>query len=164
MNNNKELDINSLLDVSSVPGANPESLDTIEISPPIVLKDVVSNPQDPAIDLNEDYKLVRKSLIQRSDLGMDLLKDMITSAKETENPKYVLAAVELLKEIGSIDRDLIKFHESIKKIAPPTNNQSLDQNEATKTITKSASPNSLLEDDMMDKENIEDAEYTEIED
>lgn len=161
------VNINSLLDVSSVPGVNNDVLDAeVETYEPVKLPEVHSNPEHPSVDFSSDYSHVRKSMIQRSELGMDLLQDMINSAKQTENPKYVMAAVELMKEIGSVDRDIIKFHDSIQKIRkdkePKAVSSATQEGVSVVYAQTAASPNSLLEDDQKEKEAIEEAEYNEI--
>lgn len=164
MSGNNDFDINTLLDVSCVPGMNPGALDMeVEVVEPVKLKEVVSNPTEPEIDLLDDYKHVRKSMIQRSELGMDLLQEVINSARQTENPKYIAAATELMKEIGSVDRDIVKFHESIQKMkakAMDNPNGGKQTNESTNGHTGPvtiSSPSSLLDD-----EEIADGEYTEL--
>lgn len=75
---------------------------------------VLADEYDEVSNLNDDFELIRKNMIQLTTMGNQLLGDIIALAKATEHPNGFKSATETLTALSQMNLDLLNAYE--KKI------------------------------------------------
>ena len=108
-----DFDIASILDVGDLPGIDGEDV----VAPlPLELVEVDSNPKDRTIDLEDDYKVVRKNLHFQQQMLMDAAKLFLESAKTADSPRHMEVFATLMGQMTTTNKELLKLHNEMKSI------------------------------------------------
>ncbi|AUM58469.1 terminase small subunit [Proteus phage phiP4-3] len=139
-----ELNMTQLLDISDLPGVTGEE---ILVYPPLELKEVVSNPTNRNIDLEEDYKQTRQTLHHQQQMIMDAAKIFLETAKNADSPRHMEVFATLMSQVTNSSKELLKIHKEMKDITNETTNtkgsQQVNIENANIVMT---SPTDLLEE------------------
>ena len=150
-----QVDINSLLDITDIPGINDENL---EVSEPLVLKEVKSNPENRGKDLEDDYVEVRKNMHFQSQMLFDAAQKFLESAKNADSPRHMEVFATLMGQMTTTNKELLKLHKDMKDITEESTN--------TKTIEAvyMSSPSDMLEENGSSYDVLYEKQEKEVED
>lgn len=108
-----ELNFAKLLDISDLPGITGEEVVVYE---PLELKEVKSNPQDRAPDLEDDYTVVRKNMHFQAQMLMDAAKIFLETAKNSDSPRHMEVFSTLMGQMTTTNKEILKMHKEMKDI------------------------------------------------
>ena len=109
----RELNMESLLDMTGMPMVNDESE---IVHPPLVLIDVISHPENRTIDLDDDYSAARRMMAYAEQMSLDLAKVVLENAKNSESPRHAEVAVQTIAQLMTNAKERLKLHKEMKDI------------------------------------------------
>lgn len=140
------LDIQSLLDISELPGITGED---VEVYKPLQLVEVESNPNDRQPDLEDDYSMVRKNMHFQSQMLMDAAKIFLETAKNADSPRHMEVFSTLMGQMTTTNKEILKLHKEMKDITDEktnTKNQGGQVYDSTATTVFTGSPTDLMDE------------------
>lgn len=109
-----ELNMNELLSFDGMPGLEEEQLERVH--PPLVLREVASNPENRSVDIQNDYSAVRKNMHFQSQMIMDMAMIALENAKNAESPRHVEVFATLMGQMTHANKELLRIHKDMKDI------------------------------------------------
>ncbi|WJZ28061.1 terminase small subunit [Serratia phage 92A1] len=136
-------DAQALMDISDIPGFNTDETPVYE---PLVLSEVVSNPNDRKPDLEDDYIIVRRNMHHQAEMLMDAAKVMLETSKNSDSPRHMEVFATLMGQVTSTNKEMLKVHKEMKEITNETTNTKSGATNNIETAIFMGSPSDMLEE------------------
>lgn len=120
-----DIDLKDIFKDGDLPGVDGES---IVVYQPLVLKDVVNNPNNRAPDLESDYTVVRTTLHHQQQMLMDAAKIFLETAKNADSPRHMEVFSTLMNQMTTTNKELLKLHKEMKDITNENTNVAKNSN------------------------------------
>lgn len=111
-------DASALMDISDIPGFN--DTDNVPVYEPLVLSEVVSNPNNRIPDLEDDYTIVRRNMHHQAEMLMDAAKIMLETSKNSDSPRHMEVFATLMGQVTATNKEMLRVHKEMKEITNET--------------------------------------------
>ena len=108
-----DIDVSKFMDITDMPGVEGED---VVVYQPLELVDVDSNPNNRAVDLEDDYTVVRKNLHYQQQMIFDAAKIFLETAKNADSPRHMEVFATLMGQMTTTNKEILKLHGEMKNI------------------------------------------------